>query len=137
MRFRIFWWDGAYKVNVSGYQGGEVVTLDEVEALERKQVALWECPDCCFAFDARHTNASGGGYSCPVCAEVELERRLAIARAALESIAKDPHASYEQFGRANQCSTGVVDGHHCAANRATKALAQLDTERAQPEEVKI
>lgn len=55
-----------------------------------KQVALWECPDCCFAFDARHVNSTGEGHSCPNCAEValtakavELERRLAIAREAL------------------------------------------------------
>jgi hypothetical protein len=27
---------------------------------------IWECPDCCFGFDAMHTDP-GGGYSCPEC----------------------------------------------------------------------
>ena len=34
--------------------------------------AMWECPDCGFAFDAAHQDV-GGGYSCPVCTETRLE----------------------------------------------------------------
>lgn len=63
--------------------------------------------------------------------EVEaLEGRLKAARDALEQIANDPHTRYERFvGRDIEYSTGVADGHRCAANRATKALAQLDAEQ--------
>jgi chromosome segregation ATPase len=38
MRFNIHLWDGRYFPSVPTYQGGEVVTLDEVQELERQLV---------------------------------------------------------------------------------------------------
>ena len=41
------------------------------------------CPVCAFAFDSIHT--SGEGYSCPACAEIELDRTIAALRALVEA----------------------------------------------------
>src|SRR3990167_11528627 len=41
------------------------------------------CPVCAFAFDSIHT--SGEGYSCPACAEIELDRTIATLRALVEA----------------------------------------------------
>lgn len=41
-------------------------------------IQLWVCPDCAFGFDAVHGD-EGGGYSCPVCENADLSRRLAEA----------------------------------------------------------
>lgn len=65
-----------------------------------KQVTLWECPDCCFAFDARHVNSTGEGHSCPNCAEAaltarvaDLERRVKAMQDALAEATKEKRES--------------------------------------------
>ena len=49
---------------------------EDVEAWQQSTELCVSCPDCAFTFDSMHTD-QGGGYSCPVCAEIRLEARLA------------------------------------------------------------
>ena len=57
---------------------------------------------------------------------------IAILRAGLEGIAKDPHADFgDAYHNANastersyQC--GIVDGHRCAADKANACLKSAD-----------
>lgn len=53
-------------------------------AWEREEgVTCVVCPACAFTFDACHTD-EGGGYSCPVCAEIALREERGRLRDALE-----------------------------------------------------
>jgi hypothetical protein len=54
--------------------------------------AMWECPECCFRFDAGHTNQNGG-YSCPVCSESAL-RAYAVQ---LRSVLLDARDLLDQY----------------------------------------
>ena len=48
----------------------------------RLREALYECPGCGFEFHKKHEDECGG-YSCPVCAELELEEENKKLRTAL------------------------------------------------------
>jgi hypothetical protein len=53
---------------------------------------LWTCPACAFTFDACHQDDKPeGGYSCPACAELELQAEAATLRAALEYLTSCDH----------------------------------------------
>ena len=49
---------------------------DVREAWEQSTELCVSCPNCAFTFDSTHTDQDGG-YSCPLCAEIHLEARLA------------------------------------------------------------
>jgi hypothetical protein len=59
---------------------------------EMTNAAMWECPECCFRFDAGHTNQNGG-YSCPVCSESAL-RAYAVQ---LRSVLLDARDLLDQY----------------------------------------
>jgi len=53
------------------------VSAEDVrEAWEQSTELCVSCPNCAFTFDSTHTDQDGG-YSCPLCAEIHLEARLA------------------------------------------------------------
>ena len=58
----------------------------ELEAeVKRLKAALWQCPDCAFAFDAaHHADGKPGEYTCPACAEARLEAALKRCHALLD-----------------------------------------------------
>jgi hypothetical protein len=54
----------------------------ELAASKAQVVKLWECPNCCFRFDAAHSLAgTDGEYSCPVCDEEKTNKQLAASKA--------------------------------------------------------
>ncbi len=58
-----------------------------------------------------------------------LKKQVEQLRAALRSIADHPHNSYETRSASDlQYSTGVTDGHRCAAQIARDALAATEPE---------
>jgi hypothetical protein len=155
MRFKIGWDTGMYRVSIPDYGGGEVVTADEHDLLVRAHDAvvdknihlqervtalhserealraqleakLYSCPECCFTFDASHTNEDGGGYSCPVCAELKLTalvERLEGALQRVRDMEPEPYAFptdwHEQIQSCAECERwkdhpiqrGICDEH--------------------------
>ena len=60
------------------------------------------CPVCAFAFDSIHT--SGEGYSCPACAEIELDRTVSALRALVEAKDGALQWAYDKLGHEARCN---------------------------------
>lgn len=69
------WWPGMDSFDTArGETEPHPLAREAAEYIEQAP-NMWDCPDCGFSFDARHEDV-GGGYSCPVCAEVRLTAAL-------------------------------------------------------------
>src|SRR5690606_21494010 len=79
-------------INAPGWLDWLIEQLEQARTMNHN---MWTCGDCGFSFDASHTDeGTDGQYSCPACAEIELEKQLEQAQAAmqwqsLETIPKD------------------------------------------------
>jgi DNA-directed RNA polymerase subunit RPC12/RpoP len=57
--------------------------------IERKEIDVYECPDCGFEFNAVHEMDDGeGGYICPTCETEELESEVDRLNVKLDAIRK-------------------------------------------------
>lgn len=74
-----------------------------------------ECPDCAFTFDACHTS-EGGGYSCPACAEAQVETLREALRETIPYVNGAVHS--DQPWRV-ETATGVLARVYAALEGAT------------------
>lgn len=58
---------------------------DQENIVTVENAKLYECPNCGFRFDALHEN-EGGGYTCMLCAETELQDQLQALREAAQDL---------------------------------------------------
>lgn len=83
-------------------------------------VACVECPRCAFTFDEVHTSKVDGaaGYTCPACAEDDLQAELTVLRARAEQA----EAQRLRLAQALRILRDTTRGF--AANVADRALAE-------------
>src|SRR5690606_21121276 len=98
---------------------------------------MWTCGDCGFAFDASHTDeGTEGQYSCPACAEIELEKQLEQCMGSHENLEavchrlkKDKrklHAVHDENYAKAAHRAGVIEELQAANQKLVECLEEVE-----------
>lgn len=69
----------------------------EIKQLRSENPQTYECEECCFRFDAAHTDHDGG-HTCPVCENVKLTDEIERLRASIGKLANEHLAIKKAIG---------------------------------------